>query len=223
MSLPFADCGAFFPGWEASPPDAKTLWALVDATCRDDPHLGATSFVEEASAYFRRHGGRVGALFHAPHATDRRGRFRVTERAQAAMGCKPYSNFNLVGAAQVGKSSLTGMRVLHWLEGRLPVWPVDPLPGSGSVIVEIYTSLAAIAAGRTASNSKMRSFEQLNEALVALGSPKVRGSGPLDDHSCDALLAATWLRTVAGRAELWNPPELTPTVAHTEGWTFGAR
>ena len=31
------------------------------------------------------------------------------------MGCKPYSNFNLVGAAQVGKSSLSGMRMLHRL------------------------------------------------------------------------------------------------------------
>jgi hypothetical protein len=222
ISLPFADCGAFFPGWEASPPDARALWALVDATCRDDPHLAASSFVEEASAWFRRHGGREGVRFHAPDATDRRGRFRVTERAQARMGCKPYSNFNLVGAAQVGKSSLTGMRVLHRLAGRLPVWPVDPLSASGSVVVEIYTSLAAIAAGRTASASKMRSFEDLNRALAALGSREVPGSGPLDDHSADALLTAAWLRTVAGRDELWNPSGLTPEVASTEGWTFGA-
>jgi len=223
ISLPFADCGAFFPGWNASPPDAKTLWALVDATCREDPHLAAASFVEEAAAYFRRHGGREGARFHAPDATDRRGRFRVTEQAQARMGCKPYSNFNLVGAAQVGKSSLTGMRVLHRLGGRLPVWPVDPLPATGSVVVEIYTSLAAIAAKRTASASKMHSYEDLNRALPELASPKVRGSGTLDDHSADALLTAAWLRTVADHAALWHPNELTPEIARTEGWTFGAR
>ncbi len=139
-SLPFADCGAFFPGWEASPPDAKALWRMVDELCRDDPHLAASSFVDhlEASRYFRRHGGREGTHFHAPDADHRRGRFRVTEAAQAAMGCKPYSNFNLVGAAQVGKSSLTGMRVLHRLDGRLSVWPFDPHPPSGSVVVEIY-------------------------------------------------------------------------------------
>ena len=53
------------------------------------------------------------------------------------MGCKPYSNFNLVGAAQVGKSSLTGMRVLHALGGAVRVWPVDPLPESGSVVVGV--------------------------------------------------------------------------------------
>jgi hypothetical protein len=225
ISLPFADCGAFFPGWDESPPDAKALWAMVDAVCSGEVHLAVSAFVdhERACAYFRRHGAREGALFLAPGAGDRRGRFRVTERAQAQMGCKPYSNFNLVGAAQVGKSSLSGMRVLHRLGGRLPVWPIDPLPAAGSVVVEIYTSLAAIAAGRTASNSKMRSFESLNQALAALGSPRVRGTGPLDDHSADALLTAAWLRKEAERTELWHPPELTPAIAHTEGWTFGAR
>jgi hypothetical protein len=224
ISLPFADCGAFFPGWADTPSDARALWALVDETCRDDPHLAASSFVDhlEASRYFRRHGGREGASFHAPEAADRRGRFRVTEQAQARMGCKPYSNFNLVGAAQVGKSSLTGMRVLHRLAGRLPVWPVDPLPASGSVVVEIYTAIAAIAAGRTAAQSNMRSCAELNQALAALGSAPVPDAGPLDDHSADALLTAAWLRANADRSELWNPAGLTPDLARTEGWTFGA-
>ncbi|OYW45482.1 MAG: hypothetical protein B7Z08_12735 [Sphingomonadales bacterium 32-68-7] len=224
ISLPFEDCGAFFPDWTASPPDAKSLWTLVDAMCRDDPFLAATGFVDhaESSAYFRRHGGREGARFHAPDAPDRRGRLRVTERAQARMGCKPYSNFNLVGAAQVGKSSLTGMRVLHKLEGRLPVWPIDPLPPAGSAVVEIYTSIAAVAAGRSAALSKMRTCEALNTALAALGSAPVAGSGPLDDHKADALLTAAWLRTASERAELWQPRELTAAIARTEGWTFGA-
>ena len=42
ISLPFADCGAFFPGWAESPADAKQLWTLVDTICAGDPHLGAT-------------------------------------------------------------------------------------------------------------------------------------------------------------------------------------
>jgi len=224
-SLPFADCGAFFPGWKESPADARALWALVDRLCCDDPHLAATSFVDhlDASRYFRRHGGREGARFHAPDAAHRRGRFRVTEAAQAAMGCKPYSNFNLVGAAQVGKSSLTGMRVLHRLEGRLPVWPFDPLPASGSVVLEIYTAIAAMAGGRAPGRSKMKSVAELNSALANIGSEPVRGSGPIDDHSADALLTAAWLRNVAHREELWRPPAMTPDIAATEGWTFGAR
>jgi hypothetical protein len=223
-SLPFADCGAFFPGWEESPPDAKSLWRLVDDLCREDPHLAASAFVDhlEASRYFRRHGGREGAQFHAPDAAHRRGRFRVTEAAQAAMGCKPYSNFNLVGAAQVGKSSLTGMRVLHRLDGRLPVWPFDPLPKEGSVVLEIYTAIAAMAGGRTPGRSKMKSYAELNEALAAIGSSPVDGAGPIDDHSADALLTAAWLRAVAHREELWHPRAMTAGIAATEGWTFGA-
>ncbi|MBO0749110.1 MAG: hypothetical protein J2O44_01585, partial [Porphyrobacter sp.] len=173
--------------------------------------------------YFRRHGGREGAHFHAPDAAHRRGRFRVTEQAQAEMGCKPYSNFNLVGAAQVGKSSLTGMRVLHRLNGHLPVWPFDPLPTKGSVVLEIYTAIAAMAGGRAPGRSKMKTVAELNAALSAIDSPPVAGGGPIDDHSADALLTAAWLRSVADRKELWHPRAMTPDIAATEGWTFGAR
>jgi len=224
ISLPFADCGAFFPGWESSPADARALWALVNDICARDPHLGAGSFVDHpaASAYFRRHGGREGELFRCDRAPHGRGRFRLTEIAQAAMGCKPCSNFNLVGAAQVGKSSLTGMRMLHWLGGRVPVWPVDPLPDTGPVIVEIYTTLAAIAAGRSAARAKVTDGGALDLALSALGSPPVGHAGPIDDHSADALLTAAWLRQNANRPALWRPRGLSARIARTEGWTFGA-
>jgi hypothetical protein len=218
ISLPFLDRGAYFPGWDESPADAPALWRLVDEVCAADPHFTAASLVDHphANQYFRRHGGREGK-----HFGGGRGRFRVTELAQARQGCKPYSNFNLVGAAQVGKSSLTGMRLLNRLRGHLPVWPVDPLPRGGSVVVEIYTTLAAVAAGRSAGRSKMRCVEDLNAALTMLGSLPVAGSGPLDDHSADALVTAAWLREHSRRQELWAPDGLTPQIARTEGWTFG--
>lgn len=225
ISLPFADAGAFFPGWSVSPADARELWALTDTICADDPNLSASSLVDHPllSAYFRRHGGREGALFHLANASHKRGRMRVTETAQARAGCKPYSNFNLVGAAQVGKSSLTGMRLLHRLGDKVPVWPVDPLPVAGSVIVEIYTAMAAIAAGRTASRAKMTDHAALNSALIALGSDATTtGEGPIDDHSADALVTSAWLRNNAAREDLWHPAELTSELAKTEGWTFGA-
>ena len=224
ISLPFIDCNAFFPGCDASPPDAKALWALVDTICKGDEHLAATAFADHPNfaAYFRRHGGREGARFRCDAATHGRGRFRVTELKQAELGCKPYSNFNLVGAAQVGKASLTGMRVLHALGGAVPVWPIDPLPPQGPVIVEIYTALAAIAAGRKASASKVRTLDELNRALAMLDSAPVSGRGVIDDHSADALLAAAWLRANAHRPELWQPRGLTDRIARIEGWTFGA-
>ena len=223
IALPFADCGAYFPGWSGSPPDAAALWALVDGSAQGEPNLGASAAIAHPQLRpFFREGMETGAQFRCDGAAHGRGRFRVTERAQARMGCKPYSNFNLVGAAQVGKSSVTGMRMLHQLRGCLPVWPVDPLPESGSAVVEIYTSLAALDAGRSAGRAKMRTIEELNSALASLDSPPVPGKGAIDDHSSDALLAAAWLRAVAGDPRRWSPPELTPELARTEGWTFGA-
>ncbi len=224
LSLPFHDAGAFFPGWDASPPDARGLWALVDALCEGDPHLDAGGFVAhpEAARYFRHGAGATGDRFLLPGAASREGRFRLAEAAQRQQGVRPVSNFNLVGAAQVGKSSLTGMRMLHRLAGRVPVWPVDPLPAEGSVVTEIYTAMAARLGGVTGAATKLRSIEALNDALDRLGSPPVAGTGAIDDHASDALLTAAWLRRVHGDRALWHPSALTPEVARTEGWTFGA-
>ena len=66
----------------------------------------------EASRHFRRHGGRQGDLFGKGN-----GRYRLVERVCRDDRHAPATScFNLVGAAQVGKSSLTGMRVLHLVE-----------------------------------------------------------------------------------------------------------
>lgn len=223
ISLPHADCSAFFPGWADSPEDAPALWALIERIAKTEPNLGANDVVAHPGLRpFFRDGADTGAHFGCDGAAHGRGRFRITELAQAAMGCKPYSNFNLVGPAQVGKSSLTGMRMLYHLRGTLPVWPVDPLPARGSVVVEIYTALAALEAGRSVARSKMRSVEELDEALAALGSPPVGGRGAIDDHASDALLTAAWLRKVAHEPKRWSPRGLTPAIARTEGWTFGA-
>ena len=219
-SLPFPDRGAFFPGWGESPPDARRLWRLVETICAGDRHLAASSFVDhpEASRHFRRHGGRCGDLFQPG-----RGRLRVTEVAQQEQGLNPYSNFNLVGAAQVGKSSLTGMRLLHRIDGKLPIWPFDPLPASGSVVVEIYTSIAALAAGLPKGRTKIRDPVTLDGALAALGSDPHAPLAAYDDHSTDAIMASAWLRRVHADPALWAPPKLTPVLANTEGWTFGVR
>ncbi|MFD1786965.1 hypothetical protein ACFSC3_05210 [Sphingomonas floccifaciens] len=217
-SLPFVDRGAYFPGWDESPADARGLWALVERICLDDPHFAASSFVDhpEAARHFRRHGGRTGDLFEPG-----RGRLRATERAQQRMGLSPYSNLNLVGAAQVGKSSLTGMRLLHRLSGRVAIWPFDPVPEAGPVVVELYTTLAAIAAGRARSRSKMRTHAELDAALLALGSAPGGGDGSISDHASDAILTAAWMRKEASRQDFWQPGGLTDEIARTEGWTFG--
>ena len=224
IALPFADVGAFFPGWDESPADAKALWALIDHICADDPHLECGSFVShpEAARYFRHSKEHVGDRFLLSDAPSREGRFRRAEQAQRQQGVRPVSNFNLVGAAQVGKSSLTGMRMLHRLRDHISVWPIDPVPERGSAIVEIYTAFAARDAGLRKGISKMRTYEALDEGLDALGSPPVGGNGPIDDHSSDALLAAAWLRNAAFNPAYWRPAGLSKEIASTEGWTFGA-
>ena len=216
-ALPFADRGAYFPGWEQSPPDARRLWEMVDRLAVDDEHLAASSFI--ATEAVRRHFRQLNNC--GDQFGSGRGRLRVCEFGQAAMGLSPQSCFNLVGAAQVGKSSLTGMRVLNRLQGRVPIWPFDPLPEEGPAIVEIYTSIASRAAGMRKGLSKVRDAESLDAVLDALGSSSHSKLDRYDDHSTDAILTTAWLRGAAIKPSLWNPVDLTPEIARSEGWTFG--
>lgn len=219
-TFPFVDEGAYFPGWNDSPDDARSLWAMADALCADDPHLGASGFVGHAEArrYFRHGRDDVGDRFGSAGI----GRLRAVEHHQrATRQANSASCFNLVGAAQVGKSSLTGMRVLHRLAGRVPIWPFDPVPERGPLIVEIYTSMAARAAGLPANRSKIRDRATLAAALRAFDAPPPTRLARYDDHSTDALLTAAWLRHVYRRPEFWAPEALSPELARLEGWTFG--
>jgi hypothetical protein len=214
--LPHADHGAFFPGWDRSPATARHLWQLVDEMAVDD-HLGANSFIAQPDVWrhFRHGNGKCGDLFEPG-----RGRLRQTEHRQSDLKLSPSSCFNLVGAAQVGKSSLTGMRLLHQLGRRIPVWPFDPVPRNGSVIVEIYTSLAAREAGLPAGHSKMRDAAALDDALSQLGVAQHSRLLHYTDHATDAILTSAWLRKRAHQPALWSPHGLD-AIAQTEGWTFG--
>jgi hypothetical protein len=216
--LPFADHGAYFPGHPDTPPAARALWAMIDQLCADEPHLSASTFPlrEGLRDHFRNH-DQTGRAFGSGG-----GRLRLVEHRQRLAGVNPVSCLNLVGAAQVGKSSLTGMRMLHRLAGAVPVWPFDPVPVSGPVVVEIYTSIAARAGGIRKGRSKIRDAETLDAVLGALDSDPHRTLSKYDDHSTDALITAAWLRRAAHDPALWSPEGLTPEIAQTEGWTFGA-
>lgn len=219
MALPFVDHGAYFPEWQDSPYDAKALWNIVDCLCSDDPHLSVPSFLDhrQASRHFRHSRDYVGDLFGQGI-----GRLREVERYQRETGqANSASSFNLVGAAQVGKSSLTGMRLLHQLRGAIPVWPFDPVPDRGPVIVEIYTTVAALAAGLPRGRSKVRDRVGLEKALTRLETALPAPLRRYDDHSTDALITAAWMKQVAADQRLWNPPVLTAEIAQKEGWTFG--
>jgi len=191
---------------------------MVDRLCADEPHLSASTFPlrEGLRDHFRNH-DQTGSAFDSGG-----GRLRLVEHRQRMAGVNPVSCLNLVGAAQVGKSSLTGMRMLHRLRGAVPVWPFVPLPQSGPVIVEIYTSIAARAGGIRKGRSKIRDAETLDMVLGALETNPHHALDKYDDHSTDALITSAWLRRSASDLALWNPEGLTPEIAATEGWTFGA-
>jgi len=220
-ALPFVDHGAYFPGWANGAGDARALWQRIDALCAGAPYLSASPLLEldDFAQHFRYQAGRetvTGSRFEGPL-----GRLRITEHQcrQQKRG-NAISCFNLVGAAQVGKSSLTGMRVLHQLGDAIPVWPFDPVPVHGPMLVEIYTGIAARAAGLTGP-TKLRDGESLDRALSALGSAPHDPLPRYDDHSTDAILASAWLRRAADDHALWHPANLSASLAQTEGWTFG--
>lgn len=211
FSAPFLSRGAHLPG-ETQGDDARALWAHVDAAS-DDPDLGAAGFID----------ARRGTHFYLGAADGAKADFLHWRACEVAHdgSTKPSTVFDAIGAAQVAKASFAGMRLLHRLNGRVPIWPFDPLPDHGACIVEIYTAIAARAAGARRGRSKLRDAASLDAALAALGSQPHAPIARYTDHATDALLTAAWLRRAADQAALWRPPAMCAEIARAEGWTFG--
>lgn len=211
FSAPFIARGAHLPG-ETSTADARALWTYVDAHSHD-ADLGAASFLE----------ARRGRHFYLGAADGTKRDFLHWRACEVAGDgtTKPSTVYDAIGAAQVAKASFAGMRLLHRLNARIAIWPFDPAPERGALVVEIYTAIAARAAGVRKGTSKLRTPAALDAALAAIGSRPHSPLARYDDHATDAILTAAWLRTNADRAELWSPTGMTSQIAQTEGWTFG--
>jgi len=120
----------------------------------------------------------------------------------------------------VAKASFSGMRLLHRLDGKIAIFPMDPLAEHGSAVCEIYTRIYLRRAGM--SGTKLRTRTELNRALVGLGSKPVRLGFEPNDHQTDALVTAAGMRALAkAEPRAFAPEGLTPEIARTEGWTFG--
>ena len=210
---PFIERGEYLPGETGVPQSAREFWAYVDSRS-DDEDLGAATFLKHAHRnhfYFGIADG-VKADFM---------RFRqCDQQLNRQGGRKTASAFDAIGAAQVAKASFSGMRLLHRLDGKVAIFPMDPLPEHASAVVEIYTRIYLRRAGMP--GSKLRTREQLNEALAGLNSKLVRLGFEPNDHQTDALVTAAGMRQLA-RTEprAFAPEGLTPEIARTEGWTFG--
>jgi hypothetical protein len=185
----------------------------VDDRCLDED-LGAASFLEQVH---RRH-------FYFGIADGVKAdfvRFRQCDaRLNAQGGRKTASAYDAIGAAQVAKASFSGMRLLRRLDGKVAIWPMDPLPTGGSAVVEIYTRIYLRRAGM--SGTKLRTKADLNRALKGLGSKPVRLGLDPDDHQTDALVTAAGMRALTrSEPRAFRPDGLTDEIARTEGWTFG--
>jgi hypothetical protein len=210
---PIVERGEYLLGEPGVPRTAREFWAYVEGLC-DDEDLGAASFLEVAH---RRH-------FYFGIADGVKAdfvRFRQCDaRLNTQGGRKTASAYDAIGAAQVAKASFSGMRFLHRLDGKVAIWPMDPLPEEGSAVVEIYTRIYLRRAGL--SGVKLRSRAELNRALKGLGSPPARLRFEPNDHQTDALVTAAGMRLLATtEPRALDPEGLTPEIANSEGWTFG--
>ncbi|MGI8706012.1 MAG: hypothetical protein ACR2JJ_09510 [Sphingomicrobium sp.] len=210
---PLNASGEYLPGESGVPKTAREFWAYVDSMSNDED-LGAASFLEQAH---RRH-------FYFGIADGVKAdfmRFRqCDQQLNRQGGHKTASAFDAIGAAQVAKASFSGMRLLHRVDGKVAIWPMNSLPERGSAVVEIYTRIYLRRAGMT--GTKLRSRADLNRALAGLGSKPVRLRFEPNDHQTDALITAAGMRALAIREPRAFAPEgLTPHIARTEGWTFG--
>ena len=209
---PFVERGAYLPGEEGIPDNARDFWDYVDRNSRDED-LGAASFLESVH---RRH-------FYFGIADGVKAdfvRFRICDaHLNAQGGRKTASAYDAIGAAQVAKASFSGMRLLQRLNGKVAIWPMDPLPDAGSAVVEIYTRIYLRNAGM--SGKKLRSRHDLNRALTGLGSKPARLRFEPNDHQTDALVTAAGMRAHLDHPLAFAPPGLTPELARTECWTFG--
>lgn len=203
------DAGFGFASIPAFPQPARQLWAEIDAVCAGDPDLGGHAFIAARRDAFWT------GITDGPRAG--RAHLRATEQAYAASRLgQPTSNFVLLGASQVGKASLSAMRLLH--RQPHPVWPFDPVPAAGPMLLEIYCQAFARMAGV---RGKLRERAALDRALAHFGSPPAAVPERFPDHVGDALITAAGLRAIAAEPRWWSPAGLTPTIAAREGWTFG--
>jgi hypothetical protein len=210
---PIVERGEYLPGEPDVPTTAREFWAYVDAKSGDED-LGAASFLERVH---RRHfyfGIADGVKADFVH-------FRQCDaRLTAQGGRKTASAYDAIGAAQVAKASFSGMRLLHRLDGKVAIWPMDPLPSQGSVVAEIHTRIYLRRAGM--SGTKLRTRADLNLALKGLGSSPARLRFEPNDHHTDALVTAAGMRAlVREEPRAFDPHGLTPEIARSEGWTFG--
>lgn len=215
FGLPFEPGVGYLAGAAAGTAGMFALWELIEQASGDAADFGCADILADrrfASLYWRT--GR-----QPPSWAGRR---RQAELAcGAATGTYPECVFKLIGPKQVGKASLTGIRVLRHVRARnrdkVAVWPFEPVAATASAFVEIYPTLfRREAAGAIA---KLRTAADLNAALGRLGS-RGAAEAAFSDHDTDALISAAGLRHYI-EARGYGLDDVGDRPLRREGWIFG--
>jgi hypothetical protein len=216
FGFPFEDCG-YLGGQADGVDNIFALWELIEAKSSGDADFGCSQFVADPiySTLFWTAGPKPKAWVE---------RKRQTERVCAELTkTRPDTLYKLLHSKQVGKASITGMRVLHHVRSckgrRVAIWPFET-PRT-SAVVEIYPTMFRKRA--TGSVAKLRSTADLNLALGVLDSDPIRNTRRirLSDHETDALISAVGLRSIARKPDVWTSPESKSARVRREGWIFG--
>jgi hypothetical protein len=169
-------------------------WEYVERICaRDENYYGGQFFRNDASAH--------ACLVTSPwlKGAQRSARpLRKTEiAAKRTRGAAPQSVFVAIGPAQVGLSSISGMRMLRSVRelhfDDVSIWPFDEIHGRRSAIVEIFPRYFPLSRGES---SKLSDHAVLDAALNAFGSAPVSAPPRTEDEG-DALLSAAALRCLS--------------------------
>jgi hypothetical protein len=213
FGMPFVDEGSYFPDHNLCE-NAPDLWREIASMCQHAEDYFGGPFIQAFSEHYQQQGGRKGQCYSW--------RLRLAEsicRDQKIGPCE--SVFNLVGAAQVGKSALSTMIMLDHLSKvpNISIWPFFDSTNSAVCMVEIYAAIFSQMGGH---KGKIRDGVVLNNVLKNLGSEGYAGTLPnrMDDMT-DALITSAGLRRIASDGKYWNPQGLSTMVRATEGWVFG--
>jgi hypothetical protein len=216
FAFPFENCG-YLGGRARGVNHIFGLWSLIEARSAGEADFGCRRFVDDPDLahLFWKTGPR-------PAAWVERKRLTELECAETTK-TRPDTLYKLLHSKQVGKASITGMRVLNYLRvcssDSVAIWPFET-PRT-SAIVEIYpTMFRKVANGSIA---KLRSVVELNCALASLNSRPMRVANhrDLSDHETDAIISAAGLRSIARDPQVWVGPQLMSSRVRREGWIFG--
>jgi hypothetical protein len=190
-------------------------WDYVESLCGSHPNF-------YGGAFFRPPVCKHSHLINSPwlpkqsySAND----LRMTDMvAMETVGARPQSIFNAVGPAQVGPSSISGMRALRSLRQRcghrISIWPFDEPCRTGSVIVEIFPRYYPLLKQKSA---RLVEHENLNSALAAFDSDRSELAPGSEDEG-DAILSAAALRYLSRQESLFQLPDPS---TRPQGWIFG--